>query len=521
MKSNAEYPLQPTEFQHEGLDHNRDLSMSLSSSPSTSHLHPISHSIPPSRIASHLSQQSSSNVPSSHLDVQVGPNNKKPRIPWDRNPRGDKNGLKAILLRVVYENNFHIDGLLKDNFKKVQDILSHSPSPFDKFMGVEAYGAQRKFNSILKEVAITCSNLTNSSTSRPLYYPFEELALKIMSDMNNRSKKKKSLNSSQSASHHSLVRFPSHPPDSIEENQYPYYGYHSHPLNNPHDEANVNNPDGGSGNGSRNNAGNVLLSPDSAQGGSNNLSDVVNGNNELLPRETIENLAAIEGVLGKKRKTEMLPLRSILKRAATVTNSMETVPNSQHHHLSTNVSPIPSSATLSERFFQLLFPSNIVSRQDFLVLDLLSERLSRAYSMITIADLFTVLKLDSPLHLNETSNDPSLQPPSFQNPPRDENVIDEEEAMKLRNSSSQEERGREQQRESEVISRQESSLFFNHTKLLPEHPLRFLLTLWAESYGGTSRLDINTMIRFTGLSQSSIDRIDQLLRKVSGLDPIS
>lgn len=122
--------------------------------------------------------------------------NKKPRIPWDRNPRTDRNQLKYALLSCVNEHQFHVKGKLMENFKVVSSLLSSGPnSPFLKFRGVEPSGAQRKFNSVLRNVAKTFRfNETgdislDESNLEP--QPFEQLALQMLRDIIEKEKQRK------------------------------------------------------------------------------------------------------------------------------------------------------------------------------------------------------------------------------------------------------------------------------------------------------------------------------------------
>ncbi|RYY85623.1 hypothetical protein EON63_07200, partial [archaeon] len=63
--------------------------------------------------------------------------NKKVRIPWDRDPRGDKNGLKTTLLTTVRDGRYHVEGGLMQNFRTISKMLSEDPaSPFAKYNGV-------------------------------------------------------------------------------------------------------------------------------------------------------------------------------------------------------------------------------------------------------------------------------------------------------------------------------------------------------------------------------------------------
>ncbi len=109
---------------------------------------------------------------------------KKPRIPWDRNVRGDKNGLKLALLTCVYENNFHVDGKFMENFKKVSQLLSQEGSKFEKYAGIEPSGAQRKFNGVIRDVAKTYRmNENGEFLESEDTDGFEALALKMLKDI--------------------------------------------------------------------------------------------------------------------------------------------------------------------------------------------------------------------------------------------------------------------------------------------------------------------------------------------------
>lgn len=121
----------------------------------------------------------------------TGSERKKPRIPWDRNPHGDKNGLKMALLSVVNDNAFHVEGGLMDNFREVSRILSQPGSKFEKYEGIEPSGAQRKFNAILKEVA-TSYRLTDSGEfeGEEAAEGFEALSIKMLKDIIQKEKAK-------------------------------------------------------------------------------------------------------------------------------------------------------------------------------------------------------------------------------------------------------------------------------------------------------------------------------------------
>lgn len=118
---------------------------------------------------------------------------KKPRIPWDRNPRGDRNGLKYSLLSCINENEFHVKGKYLDNFKAISHILSSESSPFLKYRGIEPSGAQRKFNSVLRDVAKTfkVANGYGEIVDESDALPFESLALKMLRDIIEKEKSKK------------------------------------------------------------------------------------------------------------------------------------------------------------------------------------------------------------------------------------------------------------------------------------------------------------------------------------------
>lgn len=121
----------------------------------------------------------------------TGLERKKPRIPWDRNPHGDKNGLKYALLSVVNDHSFHVDGRLMENFREVSRILSSEGSKFEKYEGIEPSGAQRKFNAILKDVASTYYIKENGEfEGEENAEGFEALAIKILKDIINREKAK-------------------------------------------------------------------------------------------------------------------------------------------------------------------------------------------------------------------------------------------------------------------------------------------------------------------------------------------
>lgn len=116
---------------------------------------------------------------------------KKSRIPWDRDPRGDKNGLKLALLTLIHDNKYHIEGKYMDNFRDVATLLSQPGSVFERYQGIEPSGAQRKFNQIVKEVAKTFA-LTESGEFQQEQEAsgFEVLALSMIKDMVNREKEK-------------------------------------------------------------------------------------------------------------------------------------------------------------------------------------------------------------------------------------------------------------------------------------------------------------------------------------------
>eukprot|EP01039_Chlorochromonas_danica_P002022 gene2022-2205_t len=116
---------------------------------------------------------------------------KKSRIPWDRDPRGDKNGLKLALLTLIHDHKYHIEGKYMDNFRDVATLLSQPGSVFERYQGIEPSGAQRKFNQIVKEVAKTFA-LTESGEFQQEQEAsgFEILALSMIKDMVNREKEK-------------------------------------------------------------------------------------------------------------------------------------------------------------------------------------------------------------------------------------------------------------------------------------------------------------------------------------------
>lgn len=144
---------------------------------------------PAALLAHHDGDDMSSEDDQQHL--MVG-GDKKPRIPWDRNVRGDKNGLKLALLTCVYENNFHVEGRFMENFRKVSQILSQEGSKFEKYHGIEPSGAQRKFNSVIKEVAKTYRMNDNGEfLESDDTDGFEKLALKMLKDMIAKEKSKR------------------------------------------------------------------------------------------------------------------------------------------------------------------------------------------------------------------------------------------------------------------------------------------------------------------------------------------
>lgn len=113
-----------------------------------------------------------------------GDRTKKPRIPWDRNPRGDKNGLKLALLTAINESRFHVEGRYMENFKKISQILSQEGSKFEKYQGIEPSGAQRKFNSIIKDIANNYKLLDNGDfQDEQTAEGFEALAIQMLKDI--------------------------------------------------------------------------------------------------------------------------------------------------------------------------------------------------------------------------------------------------------------------------------------------------------------------------------------------------
>jgi hypothetical protein len=134
------------------------------------------------------------------VDVSLNLNNsiddadqgkKKNRIPWDRDPRGDKNGLKFALLTVVHENKFHVEGRYKDNFRQISKMLSQPGSAFEKYRGIEASGAQRKFNQIIREAAKSFElNEEGEFINEQEAVGFEVLALSMIKDMVEKEKQK-------------------------------------------------------------------------------------------------------------------------------------------------------------------------------------------------------------------------------------------------------------------------------------------------------------------------------------------
>lgn len=121
----------------------------------------------------------------------AGGDRKKPRIPWDRNPLGDKNGLKLALLNIVNEHSFHVDGGLMENFREVSRLLSQEGSKFEKYDGIEPSGAQRKFNSIIREIANHFPLKDNGEfENEESADGFQVLALKILRDIISKEKAK-------------------------------------------------------------------------------------------------------------------------------------------------------------------------------------------------------------------------------------------------------------------------------------------------------------------------------------------
>lgn len=112
----------------------------------------------------------------------TGSDKKKCRIPWDRNPHGDKNGLKFALLSLINDYNYHVEGMLMNNFKEVANILSRPGSKFEKYEGIEPSGAQRKFNSILREIA--ASYFRNGEfVGEENAEGFEQIGIKMLKDI--------------------------------------------------------------------------------------------------------------------------------------------------------------------------------------------------------------------------------------------------------------------------------------------------------------------------------------------------
>eukprot|EP01031_Cornospumella_fuschlensis_P029086 gene29086-35104_t len=118
-------------------------------------------------------------------------NDKKTRIPWDRDPRGDKNGLKTTLLNTVREGRYHIEGGLMQNFREISKILSTDPtSPFVKFNGIERSGAQRKFNQIVREMTQMYVSPEGEIQNENEATEYERLALEIIRDLIEKEKSK-------------------------------------------------------------------------------------------------------------------------------------------------------------------------------------------------------------------------------------------------------------------------------------------------------------------------------------------
>lgn len=130
---------------------------------------------------------------------------KKLRIPWDRDKRGDKNGLKQALLTVINENRFHVEGKYKDNFKEVSSILSQPGSVFERYHGIEPSGAQRKFNDIVRDITKTYGLVEGGEAADDSEaHGFEALALGMVRDMMEK-EKDKSLHRQQNSSKGVLV----------------------------------------------------------------------------------------------------------------------------------------------------------------------------------------------------------------------------------------------------------------------------------------------------------------------------
>jgi hypothetical protein len=120
-----------------------------------------------------------------------GVERKKARIPWDRNPLGDKNGLKLGLLTVVHDSNFHVNGGLMENFREVSRILSQDGSKFEKYDGIEPSGAQRKFNSVIREIATHFPVKENGEfENEENAEGFQIVGLKLLRDIINKEKVK-------------------------------------------------------------------------------------------------------------------------------------------------------------------------------------------------------------------------------------------------------------------------------------------------------------------------------------------
>lgn len=113
------------------------------------------------------------------------PQNKKLRIPWDRNPRGDRNNLKIALMSCINDNDFHVKGTFRENFKRVSYLLSADGAAFHKWKGISISGAQRKFNSILRDVSKTFRLQENGEFEYQdgETAPFESLAQKMLKDI--------------------------------------------------------------------------------------------------------------------------------------------------------------------------------------------------------------------------------------------------------------------------------------------------------------------------------------------------
>jgi hypothetical protein len=204
-----------------------------------------------------------------------GGGKKKPRIPWDRNALGDKNGLKFALLSVVNDNNFHIDGKFMENFREVSRLLSQEGSKFEKYEGIEPSGAQRKFNAIIRDVANHYKIKENGDfENEETADGFIALAIKMLKDIINREKLKAGY----------LANKPQLRPSDI---------------NNM-----LNHHQGGSGGGDDMDLNTSHMTTDDHEDGGNTGAE--GGNGSVLSSSFL-----------KKRKAEMTPLKHHLKRVAT------------------------------------------------------------------------------------------------------------------------------------------------------------------------------------------------------------